>query len=134
MIPAILMMLCCRLMMISLANKLCHVPFMKCRMNMSSTAVSDGLLPSFIFAETRLTRSITWKRESSVECVHLFALHTGVPRVPWFSMSYIMRRICHLVCQWLISFQSNFVFSRLWFRNHCAFVKMSLYKSSLSGR
>ena len=37
--------------MTSLKNNPCQVPCIKFRINKSSTRVSDGLLPSFTFAE-----------------------------------------------------------------------------------
>lgn len=133
MIPAILIMLCCRLMMISLANKLCHVPIINCRMNISSTAVSAGLLPSFIFAKTiNVLAKVTRDRNRNFSLKK--KLHTGIPRIPRFSMSDVMRRICHFVCQWLVFLDCDFVASGLHSIDYCACVEMPWHKCPLHGR
>lgn len=53
-IPAMRIMLCCLLMMISLRNKACHVPVINFLINMSSTAVSAGLNPPSKLAVTEI--------------------------------------------------------------------------------
>lgn len=59
-IPAIRIMLCCRLIIISLMNSPCHVPTMNFLMKTSSTAVSDGRKPPLIFAENKIMYMVNY--------------------------------------------------------------------------